>query len=386
MCRILTCSAVDDEIECLTYKTQEYNFVCDWLQFTSTQGYCFNDCPAKYIVVFTIDTSTSVIDPNQGGDEMNRYRQLNTTLETMRFIWSISTFQNDIPYENTKFALITYNAIANIKVWFDLNNNFTTLEEYVSRTRQVFADMEYLDDTATAPAISRSYDVFVDGAANGIGDADEWRKFEIVITDGRPNVPATSASPCTLNGEYYNFNELFFNETVKFYAILVGFSDSESFSCLEEPRLLSKTFEVETFVALGDEIRQVFTSEVCQLFPTSAPTNLPSIDPTPYPTPSPTSNPTPNPTSSPTGSPTERPTPRPTNTPTERPTERPTDRPTPQPTDHPTDRPTDRPTPEPTNPPTLRPTDTEPPTQSPTKRPTDYPTGIVLCLTFYNYG
>ena len=171
-CDPIICPLFTDKDECLVYSTQEFKFICAWKNFTRTvsvmepnltetqlieqdASFCFNNCTKGFEIVLTVDTSSSVSDVDA---------QLETIIFLMSTLWELSATKNaqsGLPTHFwTKFALVTY--ARDVIVHFDLNNNFTSLSEYISATTIAFAGDLFKDDTATAPALNVSVEVFKD--------------------------------------------------------------------------------------------------------------------------------------------------------------------------------------------------------------------------------
>ena len=311
MCERLTCGDFETEEECEVYSTDEYNQACAWNSGDEI-SVCYNDCPKLYEIVFTVDTSLSVIE----ADADNRENQATIVLQAMTFAWELGRLQNRIDEndeaavaEVVKFALVTFSGEDSSSytiTHFDLNNDFASITEYQSEVSSIFSSIDYMDGTPTVAALTVSRDIF----ENSPFDQSDvrLRRLEALITDGRPNEPATFSSPCS---SVYDFNNEYSDLGVRFYAFFVGFEQT-SFNCLAEAPLGAVFRNIEDFTSLTDTF-DIFSTEVCRgPYPTGAPTSAPTRPPTPSPTTNPTGFPTDAPTFSPTGSPTPGPSPAPT--------------------------------------------------------------------------
>ena len=76
----------------------------------------------------------------------------------MKYLWIVASAQRNFQHINeyTKFGLITFSRT--VQIWFDLNNDFTTIDEYVDQTNYAFNFLEennlYQADTNTATAMN----------------------------------------------------------------------------------------------------------------------------------------------------------------------------------------------------------------------------------------
>lgn len=299
-CVRLTCGDFsDDEASCETFSGEEYNMACDFATVTlgaGTTDVCYNDCPKRYEVVFTIDTTNSIAP-----------RDRNTTEDTIKFamvfLWELVKLQNHIEgevevSENVKFALVTFvgeesvAASERTTTHFDLRNDFTSLADYIVAVTNVFDIPDlYGDGTPTLDGLVASLDIFRDSPFDEDDDSlPPIRRVEALVTDGAPNVPAIEGSPCD-NAYGIDFTEEFGNLPVTFYGVFVGGFDIDSFDCLLESPLRANFLEVESFDDLATTFN-VFSTEVCDgpyQLPTETPTATPTDSPTPGPTRAPTS-------------------------------------------------------------------------------------------------
>ena len=295
-CVRLTCGDFSSsEEQCLIYSTEEHNEACafETIALGGVQTpVCYNNCPKRYEVVFTIDTTTSIMS------ERDRNLTRDTIIRSMAFLWELVQLQNDLPDDSqvsefVKYALITFtgeeqfDSLLNTRVHFDLNNDFTTLAEYVIAVRSVWMMPDlYGDGTPTLDALNRSLAVFRNSPFDDSDDGPPIRRVEALITDGSPNIPSLGASPCG-NAYNINFTKEFGELPVTFYGVFVGDFSTEPFDCLQNSPLRANFFQVENFTDLLANTFRVFSTEVC-----SGPYDLPTQSPTSSPTNSPTDVPT----------------------------------------------------------------------------------------------
>lgn len=354
-CQRLTCGDFATEDECNTYSGEDYNYACNFSTLNTGAGgidTCYNACPKLYEILFVIDASLSVLN----ADPVYRTVQKNVVLSITEVVSVLSELQNHITNETEnflhycKFGLITFsgdNVDGHATVHFDLNNNFTSYEQYRNKISDVFNNLTYKDGTPTALAIEEAIHVL----SNSPFDRNDpkLRSVTALITDGLANHPGTLASPCE---ESYNFVSRLAAFGTHLYELFVGEWDQSQFSCFvnNDDGLIVSNITFEDFNSLFSAISHsfnVFETEICRppfMLPTAAPSFSPTLSPTDDPTPSPSDYPTPYPSAGPTETPTDYPTGAPTFAPTNHPTPNPSSFPSEIPSPFPTSRPTKVPT------------------------------------------
>ena len=181
-CDVLVCTLLNTLEECAIYSAKDYNYLCAWqnnfsvpvgngIEFTAP--YCYNNCTEKFEYVVTVDTSSSV--------ESETAQQF-AIKYAFYLVWDLVTIKakkTGIPtHEILKLAFVTF--ARDVRVHFDLHNNFTTIDEYIDAIDQVFAmDDLYQSDTNTATALNVSVRLFRESPNHLQSD---WRRVQLFTT------------------------------------------------------------------------------------------------------------------------------------------------------------------------------------------------------------